>query len=85
MKMICARLKMYGSPEASESAVFGRSEAFLKSEKKDSQKLQELADHLYELGIAKQDGKLLYLVYLDTECNLLLRRELDSSVLDGHV
>ncbi|KAK7933118.1 hypothetical protein WMY93_004014 [Mugilogobius chulae] len=57
---------MYGSPEAIESALFSRVEAFPKVQSRDSHKLQELADLLQELEIAKQNSKLCGLAYLDT-------------------
>lgn len=67
LKAIWTRLdKMYGSPEAIESALFSRVEAFPKIQSRDSHKLQELADLLQELEIAKQNGKLCGLAYLDT-------------------
>lgn len=67
LKAIWSKLdKMYAYPEAIENALFSRVEAFLKIQSKDSRKLQELADLLEELDIAKQDGKLRGFVYLDT-------------------
>ncbi|KAK7893312.1 hypothetical protein WMY93_022464 [Mugilogobius chulae] len=67
LKAVWSRLdKMYGSPEAIESALFSRVEAFPKVQSRDSHKLQELADLLQELEIAKQNSKLCGLAYLDT-------------------
>lgn len=67
LKAIWARLdKIYGSPEAIENALFSRLEAFPKIQSRDNHKLQELADLLEELQIAKQSGKLCGLAYLDT-------------------
>lgn len=67
LKAIWARLdKIYGSPEAIENAFFSRLEAFPKIQSRDNHKLQELADLLEELQIAKQSDKLCGLAYLDT-------------------
>lgn len=67
LKAIWSRFdKLYGSPEAMGNALFSRIEALPKIQSRDSRKLQELADLLQELEIAKQDGKLCGLAYLDT-------------------
>lgn len=67
IKAIWERLnKTYGSPEAIERALFSKVKNFPKIHNRDSQKLQELADLMTELVVAKQDGYLPGLAYLDT-------------------
>ena len=67
LKIIWERLnKTYGSPEAIERALFSKIENFPRIQNRDNKKLQELADLLTELDIAKKDGYLPGLSYLDT-------------------
>lgn len=56
----------FGSPEAVEASLFGRLESFPKVGHKDSRLLQELADLLQELQVAKDKGYLPGLSFLDT-------------------
>ncbi|XP_062422700.1 uncharacterized protein LOC119214058 [Pungitius pungitius] len=58
--------KTYGSPEVIERALFTKIENFPKIHNRDNKKLQELADLLVELDVAKGDGYLPGLAYLDT-------------------
>ncbi|XP_074469284.1 uncharacterized protein LOC141754250 [Sebastes fasciatus] len=67
LKTIWERLnKTYGSPEVIERALFSKIENFPKIQNRDNQTLQELADLLIELDVAKNDGYLPGLAYLDT-------------------
>lgn len=56
----------YGAPEIIENALLQRLENFPKIFSKDYVKLRELGDLLTELQVAKQDGYLPGLTYLDT-------------------
>lgn len=56
----------YGTPEATEGALFARLKSFPKITNKEPAKLRDLADLLQELHAAKQDGFLPGLTYLDT-------------------
>ena len=56
----------YGSPEAIEKALFTKIENFPRIMGREPQKLRELSDLLLELEVAKQDGYLQGLSYLDT-------------------
>lgn len=56
----------YGAPEAIKGALFKRIDEFPKISNRDKLKLQELADLLMELEIAKEEGYLPGLGYLDT-------------------
>lgn len=66
--------KCYGSPEAIEGALFSKIENFAKISNKDYWRLRELGDLLIELELAKEDGYLPGLRYLDTSkgVNLIL-------------
>lgn len=67
LRTIWERLnKAYGSPEGMESALFSKIENFPKIHNRDCHKLQELADLLTEMDVAKKDGCLPGLAYLDT-------------------
>ncbi|XP_025766921.1 uncharacterized protein LOC112848107 [Oreochromis niloticus] len=67
LRMIWERLnKKYGAPEVIERALFCKLESFPKIHNRESQKLQELADLLTELDVAKREGYLPGLAYLDT-------------------
>ncbi|XP_066448142.1 uncharacterized protein [Eleutherodactylus coqui] len=67
LKMIWERLEeCYGSPEVVENALFKRIEDFPKIPNKGFQKLRELSDLLMELEVAKGEGDLQGLAFLDT-------------------
>ncbi|XP_075683153.1 uncharacterized protein LOC142651849 [Rhinoderma darwinii] len=67
LKMIWDRLdECYGSAEVIESALFKRIDDFPKIASKGYQKLRELSDLLMELEVAKAEGDLLGLAFLDT-------------------
>ncbi|XP_025763438.1 uncharacterized protein LOC112847035 [Oreochromis niloticus] len=67
LRMIWERLnKKYGAPEVIERALFCKLESFPKIHNRESQKLQELADLLTELDVAKREGYVPGLAYLDT-------------------
>ncbi|CAN2390438.1 zinc finger [Pristimantis euphronides] len=67
LKMVWERIdECYGSPEAIESALFKRMEDFPKITSKGNQRLRDLADLLLELLVAKIEGDLLGLAFLDT-------------------
>ncbi|XP_060126117.1 uncharacterized protein LOC132591490 isoform X1 [Zootoca vivipara] len=67
LKMIWNRLEeCYGSIEAIENALFKRLDSFPKIPAKAYQKLRELSDLLMELQVAKSEGDLPGLTFLDT-------------------
>ncbi|XP_062413903.1 uncharacterized protein LOC134105319 [Pungitius pungitius] len=67
LAMVWERLEQcYGSPEAVESALFKRLDAFPTIHNKDPQKLRELGDLLMEVLSAKAEGDLPGLAFLDT-------------------
>ncbi|XP_056393184.1 uncharacterized protein LOC130285449 [Hyla sarda] len=67
LKMIWSRLdECYGSAEVIESALYKRIEDFPRITNKGYQKLRELSDLLMELQVAKSEGDLQGLAYLDT-------------------
>lgn len=67
LKTIWERLnKTYRSPEVLERALFSKIDNFSKIQNRDGKKLQELADPLIELDVAKRDGYLPGRGYLDT-------------------
>ncbi|KAE8627355.1 hypothetical protein XENTR_v10006954 [Xenopus tropicalis] len=67
LKMIWHRLnECYGSAEVVENALFKRIDDFPKISNKGYQKLRELSDLLMELQVAKAEGDLPGLAFLDT-------------------
>ncbi|XP_073405354.1 uncharacterized protein [Dendrobates tinctorius] len=67
LKRIWNRLdECYGSVEVIESALFKRIEDFPRIANKDYSKLRELTDLIMELCVAKAEGDLVGLTYLDT-------------------
>ncbi|KAE8623342.1 hypothetical protein XENTR_v10005572 [Xenopus tropicalis] len=67
LKMIWHRLnECYGSAEVIENALFKRIDDFPKISNKGYQKLRELSDLLMELQVAKAEGDLPGLAFLDT-------------------
>lgn len=67
LDMVWQRLdRSYGSPEAIEAFLFSRLHDFPKLSIKDSKKLQELSDLLFEILAAKKEGYLPGLNFLDT-------------------
>ncbi|XP_021332949.1 uncharacterized protein [Danio rerio] len=67
LSMVWKRLEdCYGSAEAMEAALFNKLECFPKLSNKDHQRLRELGDLLLELKIAKAEGYLPGLTFLDT-------------------
>ncbi|XP_060793215.1 uncharacterized protein LOC132896416 [Neoarius graeffei] len=67
LSMVWQRLEeVYGSPEAMETALFGKLERFPKVLNKEPKRLWELGDLLLEIEAAKEDGYLPGLRYLDT-------------------
>ncbi|XP_057674161.1 uncharacterized protein LOC130905124 [Corythoichthys intestinalis] len=67
LERIWTRLEeVYGLPEAIESSLFSRIEKLPKLSRQDTHRLQELADLIGDLEVAKQDGHLPGLSYLDT-------------------
>ena len=67
LSMIWERIdECYGSPEVLENSLFKRIEDFPKISNKGYQKLRELSDLVTELQIAKSEGDLPGLAFLDT-------------------
>lgn len=67
LDLIWTRLEeFYGAPEAIERALFAKIDNFPKVANRDNHRLRELADLLFELEAAKEDGYLQGLSYLDT-------------------